>query len=405
MLVVLLPLILLLSSLTACENSPTQPVATEITIPATATPDLSLPAVGARVCRLNAVPQAAEYVSSSGAEHKIYVIGVDDLPDPWNEDLPQNLKARSVEDLEAVLCIENQMGVESTSCGTYYDSVSGARLSVQLGFYSMDLKLVAAKTGKVIARKTIFSDLTTCPESIASNDPRLVNNVLYGDPITWETVWNNYYQDIRLAIVNATSIPPTPTSTPLPPGPSIVDWPVAVKEDFSDPTIFLGWELGPGETIADGVLTWHIQPTQLTYRSQAHDWTTFLEDDFYARLVVRHSSGSASDAYGLAFQMYDGKQLAFLIQDDGNFRIQNAEYSVYPLQASSAILPGEWNTLEVIGFQGKVYLYINEKQVFQFQEDDPYASGLIGLSVMVEENPDSTASSTFEFDEFEVRYP
>lgn len=398
----LLSLILVLISLTACENRPTQPVAAA-EIPPTITPtrELSLSEVAARVCKHEAVPQAAAYVNGPGIEHKIYVIGADGLSHSWNQDLPQNLKAGSVEDLEAVLCIVDQRTVESDYCGTYTDDVLNTSTEVHLGFYAMDLELVAAKTGEVIASEKIFSDLAVCPDLIQSNDYHLTNGVYYGEEIDWDNVWNNYYQDIHLAVANATSIPPTPTPIPLPPGPSVVDWVVEVKDDFSNPDLW--GALDPGETISNGVLTWQIKPRQLVYQSRAHDWTTLLHEDTYAHLIVRHTDGSATDAYGLAFRMNREGQLAFLIQDDGTFRIQTEEYYDFFWQTSPAIKPGEWNTLEVIDFQGMLHFYINGTQVYQINEGTGY--GQVGLAVIVEENSDSSARSTFEFDEFEVRYP
>jgi hypothetical protein len=403
--VLLLSLVLLLSSLTACENRPTETAVPSTAVPSTLTPtpELSLPESAARVCEQKAVPQAAAYVNSPGAEHKIYVIGVDGLPHYWNQDLPGNLKAGSVNELEAVLCLEESNFIQD-SCGMYGDKTTNKSKELLRDYYVMSMKLVAAKTGEIIASVGFASDNSVCPASIQSNDPRLTTGI-HGDPITWDLVWNSYESIIHQAVANPTRIPPTPAATPLPPGlpgPSVVNWTVAVKDDFSDAANFLGWKLGPRELIANGALTWHFHTTQLIYQSQAHSWTN-LSYDVYTRLVVRHTSGSAADAYGLAFLMNNDGQMAFLIQDDGNFRLQYTEYE-YSLGASPAIRPGEWNTLEVIVFQGQVYLYINGTQVTQFQAKD-YAYGQVGLAVIVEENPDATASSTFEFDEFEVRYP
>jgi hypothetical protein len=203
----------------------------------------------------------------------------------------------------------------------------------------------------------------------------------------------------------ATPVPkPTLTATPLPtlrPAPVTTGWEVEFNEDFSP--VLYDWNETPGVSLQNGILRWRVKSGEPVFRIVVPLSSSF-NNDVQARLVVRHPLGLPSDAYGLVFRSQDEyTQLAFLIRDDGSFDLLSSGVSIIH-QASAAIRPGDWNTLEVIDDGPRIYLSINGSAVADIDLKDP-AWGQVGLAVKVGEDGVTSYDSTFEFDEFEVREP
>ncbi|RPI32294.1 MAG: hypothetical protein EHM70_09305 [Chloroflexota bacterium] len=418
---IIVVVVVLASMLTACGASglkPAPPTQTPIPVPTTqtptvtATPVLSLQEVSARVCKSEGFPLAADYVEAPGTRHKIYMMDEHGNKHPWFANLSADLQATSIEELEAVLCLTDQRPRRSiSSCGKYASTFNPlSPIELYRGYYWMSARLIAAKTGKTMVSDTIESNLGSCPDEYSTDDPNLIEGAYFGGGITWNMVWGLDNFGIQYTIINPSSTPTptaTPTPTPLPPlipGPPTDNWQVELDDDFTGDWIF-SWQPAPDETMENGLLTWHIQSPHYLYYSKVHEWS-YPSHNAYVRLVVRHASGLASDEYGLLFRREaPGNELAFLISDNGTFRLHATNGSdpigQYP---TNNIRPGDWNTLEVIDYEGEVFLYINGVQVASVYVDEPYF-GDVGIAVQVGEDGVTSYDSIFQFDHLEQRVP
>ena len=122
-------------AMAACAQSSQEPTPTAVpTVGPTSTPAPSLADVAGLACQGKAIPGAASFPDNPDATYSFFVANMDGSPSSWNEDLPQVLSAKSIADLNAVLCVDAQVpDTESTwECGNY-KAVSGDTVFLKVG--------------------------------------------------------------------------------------------------------------------------------------------------------------------------------------------------------------------------------------------------------------------------------
>jgi hypothetical protein len=267
-----------------------------------------------------------------------------------------------------------------------------------------DVHVFTAQTGKLLQSVRVRGAEPNCPDTVSSS--QLHEGVLYGPPVEF----NEFWSVIQGYVINATTTPtmtPTPAATLTPtlrafyPDVLAGSWDGEVEEDFSADSF---WDLLPGQSLVDGVLRWEVQSKEALFAQQIPRWSSF-NDNTYVRVVARYSGESESDAYGLLFHSQDeNTYLAFLIRDDGTFDLRNGAARLIDHQPSNAIHLGDWNELEALWLDKEIYLYINGAQVAYLELMDPYY-GQAGLAIDLGEKGSFDYSSTFEYDELEIREP
>jgi hypothetical protein len=377
-----------------------------LTVTPSPTPVLSLEELAGRVCDYEGFPSAAEYGKSLGQAHKVFLVDENGKEHPWNQAIPAQDRAQSVSELEAVVCVDEQVYdlMNLYSCGKYSVTQGMPTINISTGSMARDVHVFAARTGKLLHSLRVRGVEPNCPETVSSS--QLHENVLYGPPVEFTELWSA----IQGNIINATATPtptPTPTATPAPtlralyPDGIVSSWDVDVDEDFSADSFY---DLLPGQSLVDGMLRWEVHSKEPLFAQQIHRWSS-INDNTDVRVVARYNGERESDAYGLLFHSQDeNTYLAFLIRDDGTFDLRNGSSRLIDHQPSKAIHPGDWNELEALWLDKGIYLYINGVQVAYLELLDPYY-GQAGLTIDLSVDSIYDDNSTFEFDELEIREP
>src|SRR5512138_1421549 len=150
--VFLFAFLFLILAIAACTQLAQEPTPTVVPTPApTSTPAPSLEDVAGLACQGKAVSGAASFTGDPDATYSIFVANMDGSSSPWNVNLPQALRAQEVADLNTVLCVDAQApDPESTwECGNY-KAATGESISLKVGRYLLNTRLVSASTGETI---------------------------------------------------------------------------------------------------------------------------------------------------------------------------------------------------------------------------------------------------------------
>jgi hypothetical protein len=209
---------------------------------------------------------------------------------------------------------------------------------------------------------------------------------------------------------------PTIISTPRPtaaPAVSVVNysqWPLVLKDDFSQPDN--DWETGQSN---DRFSTGTVSITGSKYRFdlKANDgfiwWSRSLNNtettDFYAAVDGQQSKGPDSADYGIVFRWSHGNYYYFQVSNAGKyaFSLNYLEkwITLTDWTKTSAIQPGGVNRLAVAAQGSHFVFFINDHSVGE-ADDTRLSSGTVGVAVEINQAGDK---ALFDFDHFEWRAP
>lgn len=209
--------------------------------------------------------------------------------------------------------------------------------------------------------------------------------------------------------------PPRPrkvvTSCPGSPAVAPDDWPVFVCETF-DENAYSWWVgqrsllVGQGQSlhkIDGGAYVWAFKVKEGIDTWEKPELPPV--SDFFASVQAKRVSLNEGSGYGLVFRMKDSENyFVFRINDRQQFEVLirvNAfsRRLIEPTQ-SSAIRPGEVNTVAVKGEGRHFTFYINDQQVGEI-EDIHFKEGQVALMGVMQQNDEGR----IEFDNFEIRTP
>jgi len=189
------------------------------------------------------------------------------------------------------------------------------------------------------------------------------------------------------------------------------DWEVIVCDPFDDDDN--DWSLGEYEgervvgyrQLVDGKLLWDAEALSSVI------WWTIPDlvetDDFYLTTEARRVTGAENAQLGVIFRRADADHYGlFKIQDSSQHfkfstRHEGEWHTVMDWAKTSAIRPGEWNRLTVLGEGERFTFYINDQYVGEVDESR-LSEGSVGISVELLEEGDTVI---LEFDNFELRAP
>jgi serine/threonine-protein kinase len=187
-------------------------------------------------------------------------------------------------------------------------------------------------------------------------------------------------------------------------------WPVHYADDFSTDT--QNWPVGDAsgsratgtQSISDGVYLWNIRATD-SLHLRADLEAAPAVSDFYLSVDVRQTSGPADADYGLIFRKVSNRSYYyFAVVDSGAFALyvleNNAWNAPIELTQTTAISPGQFNRLTVVGIGSRFTFYISGTEVAAI-DDARFASGAVGVAMQMNANQ----RGRFEYDNFELRAP
>ena len=187
-------------------------------------------------------------------------------------------------------------------------------------------------------------------------------------------------------------------------------WPVHYADDFSADTEV--WPIGDvsgsratgTQSITDGVYFWNITATD-SLHLRADLETAPHVSDFYLSVDVRQTSGPADADYGLVFRkVSDRSYYYFAVVDSGAFALyvleNNAWAALIELTETTAISPGQFNRLTLVGQSARFTFYLNDAEVAAL-DDGRFDSGTVGVAMQMNANQ----RGKFEYDNFELRAP
>ena len=144
---------------------------------------LTLAEVARQTCQGIGSPDAPAWNDSPDAIHQVLVVGADGEEHPWNQLLDDHLRAMDLASLEAVICIGDKVPDTATpeDCGQYADETGMIVFqNLPRSRYFLNTRLVSAQTGQTLEEPQITGDILSCPQTITSSDPHLINGVYYG---------------------------------------------------------------------------------------------------------------------------------------------------------------------------------------------------------------------------------
>jgi len=120
---------------------------------------------------------------------------------------------------------------------------------------------------------------------------------------------------------------------------------------------------------------------------------------------VRQTSGPADADYGLVFRkVSDRSYYYFAVVDSGAFALyvleNNAWAALIELTETTAISPGQFNRLTLVGQSARFTFYLNGAEVAAL-DDARFDSGTVGVAMQMNANQ----RGKFEYDNFELRAP
>lgn len=174
--------LMVVSLMTSCAQLLPQPTPTSVPT-VTPTPTPALVDVAGLACQGKAIPSASKVTDSSEASYNIFIVNMDGSSNPWNRDLPQSLSAKGIDNLNVVLCVGAQEpDPNSFDCGTY-KSANGDTVGLKRSRYLLNTRLVSASTGQTIFDEQVVGQMPDCPADFDTNDPHIIDSVLYGEDI------------------------------------------------------------------------------------------------------------------------------------------------------------------------------------------------------------------------------
>ncbi len=189
-----------------------------------------------------------------------------------------------------------------------------------------------------------------------------------------------------------------------------LDWDVIECDSFDDDAN--DWSLGDydgsravgSRELVDGKLVWDAEAL-----SDVIWWTIpdLVEvDDFYLTTEARRVDGVDTAQYGVIFRRVDADNYGlFKIEDSQYFKFsirhEGEWYTVIDWTETSAVRPGEWNRLTVLGEGDHFTFYINDQYVGEIDEGR-LSAGEVGIALELLDEGDA---ALFEFDNFELRAP
>ncbi len=189
-----------------------------------------------------------------------------------------------------------------------------------------------------------------------------------------------------------------------------LDWDVIECDAFDDDAN--DWSLGEydgsravgNRQLVDGKLVWDAEAL-----SDVIWWTIpdLIEvDDFYMTTEARQVNGVETAQYGVIFRRVDSDNYGlFKIEDSQYFKFsirhEGEWYTIIDWTKTSAIRPGEWNRLTVLGEGDHFTFYINDQYVDETDESR-LSRGQVGIALELLDEGDT---ALFEFDNFELRAP
>ena len=201
------------------------------------------------------------------------------------------------------------------------------------------------------------------------------------------------------------------TSCPNSPAVAPADWPIFACEAFDENTY--GWWVGKRSLLAgQGEALQKIDNGAYVWAFKSKEGVSYWEDlqlppvsDFFVSVQARRVSLMEQSGYGLVFRMKDGQNyFVFRINDLQQYEVLIwvdgfSRRLIEPTQ-TSAIRPGETNTLAVKGEGRHFTFYINDQQVAEV-DDIHFREGQFALMSVIQQNDEGR----IEFDNFEVRTP
>ena len=188
-------------------------------------------------------------------------------------------------------------------------------------------------------------------------------------------------------------------------------WPLVLSDQFDSNTN--AWnpfrdfsdEYGTRSfTFSSGKYRWEVLPDRDV---NLHDYPdTNALTDFYVSVELRQTSGPDTADYGLAFRLISGNEFyKFSISDTQQYSWQmlnGGEWTtLVPWTETEAIVPGGDNQIAVLAEGEHFMFFINDR--FVNEGDNPgLRQGRAGLVI---DTFDPGITTTFEFDNFEVREP
>jgi hypothetical protein len=200
---------------------------------------------------------------------------------------------------------------------------------------------------------------------------------------------------------------PTPTPVACPAVPA--GWVEVFSDEFeSDDN---GWPTGSGDdqyaktnlSVTEGVLHTYTRAHQSVYYYWYPHKIDSLED-FYLKTNVRQVSGPADANYGVVFRMAGWNHYLYRIDDSGGISIAKRTTNSWDSlrdSSASAIRPGEYNELVVLG-QGSRFKFCVNQQLVAEVEDESYPHGGFGIALGLYQAEDE---AVIEYDDFEVYAP
>ncbi|MEK7682871.1 MAG: serine/threonine-protein kinase, partial [Chloroflexota bacterium] len=188
-------------------------------------------------------------------------------------------------------------------------------------------------------------------------------------------------------------------------------WPLVLSEPFD--SNINGWnpftdfsdEYGTRSfTFSSGKFRWELMADRDVNLHDIPD--TNALSDFYAAVELRQASGPDTADYGLAFRLISGNEFyAFTISDTQQYAWQmlnGGEWTtLIPWTETETIVPGGDNRIAVLA-EGEHFMFFINDQLVDEGDNADLKQGRAGLVV---DAFDPGITTTFEFDNFELRQP